>query len=593
MDHATRTKEHDAYLRLQLLGALGDGQYFEESLAEAGWYSCTVQSVVRNTPPITLDTPSSGGKATTSRNQSTAERLAQLDVFADQLISSDTPVADRLIHLRHKADDLGLNVRDTDLQRRLWSARRRHSGAVTMFTPDMEDNGQEEAWAWEGILMAGDSNLLAAQAKVGKTTILIDAIARWYRGEQDHLGRSFVGPCPRVIIAGTDMPRRRWLALLRRFGLAVGGRLLPDGPIIGLFSTESPIYLDSDGINTFAELAQKHPGCLLIVDSYAKCTAPLGLKESSSDYAGPLGDLQEAVATYGTTLVVVHHSGHSRAGEGAVAACRGTTALPAAVSQVVALSWLNRAKGSTDKRIILQTEGRGGEPLQLLIEQQDTGFFSHGDAADAFREQQLAEAEETLQDRQAAALELVRERWENGQQRTSSGDVMEGLQLKGPNAPRIARRTLQQLAHRGLLDSSKESTPHGAVVWFWPVGEQSSVPSSGSLSSMSPLSPLSPPQTQTETEKSNIAGARGEGTLRTHRTGGTDNRERGHPVSSPPPSALTPGDPVEVLRGGQWVNGATVLSVHRRPDREPLAMLQLADGTTDAIPLADVRPCAA
>jgi hypothetical protein len=53
---------------------------------------------------------------------------------------------------------------------------------------------------------------------------------------------------------------------------------------------------------------------LLIDGSYAKLTGPLALKEARADFAGPFGDLQEAVAPYGTTLVVIHHSGRSRAG---------------------------------------------------------------------------------------------------------------------------------------------------------------------------------------------------------------------------------------------------------------------------------------
>ena len=52
---------------------------------------------------------------------------------------------------------------------------------------------------------------------------------------------------------------------------------------------------------------------------------------------------------------MLHHSGHSRQGEGAVAASRGTTALPAAFSQVINLSWFKRRESKTDKRVLLET----------------------------------------------------------------------------------------------------------------------------------------------------------------------------------------------------------------------------------------------
>ncbi len=59
-----------------------------------------------------------------------------------------------------------------------------------------------------------------------------------------------------------------------------------------------------------------------------------------------------------SSVVVLHHSGHSRQGEGAVAASRGSTALPAAFSQVINLTWFKRKESKTDKRVLLETEGR-------------------------------------------------------------------------------------------------------------------------------------------------------------------------------------------------------------------------------------------
>jgi hypothetical protein len=160
-----------------------------------------------------------------------------------------------------------------------------------------------------------------------------------------------------------------------------------------------------------------HPGCILFVDTYTKLTGPLRLKESEAAFAGPLGDLQEAVSPYGTSLVVVHHSGRGRAGEGAVAASRGTTALPAAVSHCVGLSWFNRGRGRQENRVLLQAEGRGDQQLQLLIEQQETGWISHGDATEAYASQQAIQLEETYKiDRPLHWMSCVNDgKWEKNE----------------------------------------------------------------------------------------------------------------------------------------------------------------------------------
>ncbi|WP_159816294.1 hypothetical protein [Cyanobium sp. Copco_Reservoir_LC18] len=52
------------------------------------------------------------------------------------------------------------------------------------------------------------------------------------------------------------------------------------------------------------------------------------------------------------------------------------------------------------------------------------------------------------------------------------------------------------------------------------------------------------------------------------------------------------GDPVEVRQpDGSYLNGAMVQSVRQRAGREPLVILRLPDGTTDARGLGDLRPC--
>mgnify|MGYP007063342255 CR=1 FL=1 len=109
-------------------------------------------------------------------------------------------------------------------------------------------------------------------------------------------------------------------------------------------------------------------------------------------------------------LVVLHHAGHSRQGEGAVAASRGTTALPAAFSQVISLSWFKRQQCRADKRVLVETECRE-EDLQLLILQHEAHWTLEGDAAEQLEALFKQEQEDKLNDALADVLELCRERW--------------------------------------------------------------------------------------------------------------------------------------------------------------------------------------
>jgi hypothetical protein len=459
--------ERDAWERLITLKVLPPDSIFSPTRAQDGWYSATLKQELER---LEQETAKAAPQENLRRKRSTADLLGAIDSECDRLIKDTGTVApgDRLIHLRQLARDLGLCLRDGDLQRRVWDARRRAAGVVTMIEPGAEVDAPESRWLWEGLLMAGDSNLLVASPKAGKTTLIVAAVAAWHRGEPDYLGQPFHGQCPPVVILGTDMPRAAWMRLLGRFGLAeqlYGNkwRLLPDGPIKGLFTQSEAVYLDPPGLARITEPVAKNPGCLVVGDSYAKLIGPLGLKESDASFAGPLGDLQEVIAPHDATLALIHHAGHARKGEGAVAACRGSTALPAAVSQVISMSWFNRQQNNPDRRVLLETEGRGGEPLQLLIEQQESGWKCHGDAASVLHHRAMEEAEASLTDRQVEVFELVRSRAETGV-KTNYRAVRE--QLKIPD--RQALRILRQLEKRGFLTASHEASDTGSSIWFRP-----------------------------------------------------------------------------------------------------------------------------
>ena len=237
------------------------------------------------------------------------------------------------------------------------------------------------------------------------------------------------------------------------------------GPIKGLFSKSEGIQLDDAGLARIADLASANPGGLFLCDSYTKLTSKLGLKESANTYAGPAEDVQEVCAPHSITVVLLHHSGHSRQGEGAVAASRGTTALPAAFSQVINLTWFKRKESKADKRVLLETEGRE-EDLQLLILQNTGGWTLEGDASEQLEALYRQESEDKLNDAMADVLALCRERWQQFK-RTTRGDVVQhcdGFKDKD----RKALRYLRSLEAKELLESKAETTENGTEISFKP-----------------------------------------------------------------------------------------------------------------------------
>ena len=399
-----------------------------------------------------------------SQAKTITERLASFEEVVDTFFKDECEIKpkDRIVYLRDKATNLGLNLRDSEIRAKIWEGRKRSKGLVTMLVPDMEIDAPQEVWLVEDLIMKSDTNLLIASPKVGKTTLIMDLIGKWSQGIDDcYLGKKFIGKCPPVLIVGTDMPRSRWLPLLNRFGLSerIGKdkwKLL--NPIVGLFTQNESLHLDDSGLSRIGELVSKHEECLLLIDSYSKVVAPLGLKEADASFAGPIGDLQEVVAPFGVTTIVIHHSGKQSLGSVAVMASRGSTALPAAVSQVINLKWFNRDENRQDKRIMLETEGRGIS-LEAIILQTQYGFESEGNATDVIEKQKEKQKIARLQDSQAEVFEEIKDRTP---QEATSGDIKNALKI----GDRSALRSLRALERKGLLISETRRTDKGRCVVF-------------------------------------------------------------------------------------------------------------------------------
>jgi len=500
------TSEKDAFDRLELLTpaypgeawCLKPGELFSPSKAGECEYTKRLKQALAAHPP----TEEEGGKQRKDK-LTDRQKISAVRSYAAKLLEQQTPFPDRLPLLRAHAESLSMPLKDHELQRYIWDARRSAAGGIEPLGPGDVINLSPTPWHWEEVLMADCLNLLTGLPKTGKTSLLLALIGAWRRGEPSFLGHQLVGPCPPVLIVGTDQPESDWGRMLREVGLlGDAGEILP--PIVALFHKGKPLHLDCEGIERIASYAAKHPRLLILLDSISACTSSLGLDENSAEIVEPINDLMEAISPHGATLVAIHHSSKGRQGESASLASRGSTALPAAASQVIALARLaSPPAGPPERRVLLKTEGRGGMPQQLLIERAEEGWISHGDAEAVAQAKALQEAEEKLTDRQADALEAVRERWAAGELRTDANALGQALGLRGEQA-RKARSTLDQLARKGLLQWRMEITLQGRIRWFWPIGSE---PSRGDLSGVSyPSEPSYPLLPVGEKERSSSKG---------------------------------------------------------------------------------------
>lgn len=418
--------------------------------------------------------------------------LKELKQIATGLLMEKVPVHERMALLRAAGLERSLSLRDGEIMAVMAHARRAIAGKANGATQEDEFDIPDEVWAWDQVVAGSTPNLLVALQKVGKSALMAGLISAWHYGtSSEFLGFKLSGPCPPVIIAGTDQTMADWRGVLAPVGLMEQSesgkwRLTKGGPIKRLWHRSQPVYLDMEGIEDIAKACEAHPEALLICDTYAALIAPLGLDEAKPEAAEPLYNLMELVEPHKATPVLLHHASKSRANERASNASRNSNAIPAAVSQIISLQWLEPDKKG-DQRINLTTEGRNSRPVDLVIEQVDRSqWICHGTAEGIKESQRLDRVEKKLNERQLLALMEVRSNAERGQETTAPS--LQKAMPKEFDDDRKARATLQQLYDKGLVDKRNDIdlAAGGTVIKYLPSRAH------GGLQNMPPQPPEPP-----------------------------------------------------------------------------------------------------
>ena len=395
----------------------------------------------------------------------------RLEGFAKQIIQDKSiGVTQRLTHLRRCVKLLGkssLYVKDEDLKNILYEQRRVLNGSNKAWKGGDVLKFNPQPFMWHGVIMKNTTNLVVSLPKVGKSRLFTQMYGQLVECEETFLGQKLQEEIPYFYISGCDQPDDDWALCLKLAGLLEVGtdKLHPN--ILQLHTkNKNPLHLDEKGINQIADHCGDYPGnLLLLIDSYHSHVSPLGLEESNSNYAEPLLDLQEAVAPYKPTIIVIHHSNRNAAGQGASMSSRGTTALPAAVSQTISMAKLQKDSplAPTDDRVKLMTEGRASKPLDLLIEQINEGreWISHGDAKKVAKQEAIEEIIEALTPRQKLAIEDIATHYQATGCGMDTDSLVAAIGLDGQNASQRAREIFNSLKSHHLVERCEQKRAKG------------------------------------------------------------------------------------------------------------------------------------
>lgn len=96
----------------------------------------------------------------------------------------EEPYGERMIQARQAAGELGLRLRDGEIQRELWRLQMASNGRSEPVRPGQRLDLSPTPWRWEGLLLDRCAHLLVAAPKVGKSSLGLALVAAswWPRG---------------------------------------------------------------------------------------------------------------------------------------------------------------------------------------------------------------------------------------------------------------------------------------------------------------------------------------------------------------------------------------------------------------------------
>lgn len=281
--------------------------------------------------------------------------------------------------LRQASSGMKLNLNNSEIEHAIKLAKRALDPIKEPIRGGDVISVEPMPWLLQDIILLSTINLLVALPKTGKTSFLISLLAAYINGESQYIGKSLHTETFPILIIGTDQPESDWARMLKRGGLIDSNNRLHHS-IVALYTAGSPLYFDEEGFNTIEEYCKQHERLVIVADSYSRLTSLQGVAEKSEQYAAPMHELSKRIAPYSATAIVIHHSNKEYQEGSAALQSRGTTALPAAASQILSLTRIsnstnsNTSGGNAETYCRLKTEGRAGAPQELTLKSCSDGW---------------------------------------------------------------------------------------------------------------------------------------------------------------------------------------------------------------------------
>jgi KaiC/GvpD/RAD55 family RecA-like ATPase len=160
-------------------------------------------------------------------------------------------------------------------------------------------------WIIPGILPKGETVLLAALAKTGKTLLSTDIAYAVLSGEKV-IGES-PGVTGRVLLVSSDESGNSTRRRLR----ARGFDLLAESKNLRIMT-----HLDISDLSSLEKELEDFRPQLVIIDSLTSITRDSGVNEKDAEFAKPIYKLKEMLSRYGAAGILIHHLNKDKEAKG-------------------------------------------------------------------------------------------------------------------------------------------------------------------------------------------------------------------------------------------------------------------------------------
>lgn len=309
-----------------------------------------------------------------------------------------------------------------------------------------------------GMLPVGETVLLTADPKAGKSLLAYDAAFAVATGEDTFLGETVKQG--RVLIIQCDES----LSSAR-------GRLVKRG-----FRREDAAnvqFMDAFNIFQLAELEERLESfrpALIIIDSLRRISAGGEISENSAEFADVVYQVKELLFRYNTAGILIHHSSKDRDAVG-VGRVRGSSAIAGAVWGVWQLDHIPKPDPNNGKRLIIDPKDPTrilsitardveGQRLKIELDPENNHWINRGE--DGIEADQVSDARTN----ETKIIELLKQYAPAG---LESSEINEHL-----NLGRSLYCYLNRLLGKGIIGSRPSSTDRRRTVYFYPGGDEKS-----------------------------------------------------------------------------------------------------------------------